>query len=355
MSGDPSLDELQLPEALPLPLPLPLPLLGVLQAHDRTGALVARVEVTKWPVTIGRALDASLVLDDAHVAPEHMRLDHAADGSVIVQMLDTVNGVVQHRRTRRRGESFTWAPGEELLLGRLKLSLRLAGEPLAAELPLSHFPWRTTGWTVALAAAVLGMMAGMAWLATTESSVLAQRLPGLLAASAASLAAWAGLWAMATRIFTGKLWFWRHVRIACATMLGSQAVQIVLHLLAFMFSLESLARFDLVLNVLAAAVGIFVHLTVIAPHHRRGFAGLVAGVALAGVALLLGTSWLQTGRLSGQLYMATVFPPGWRVAPAVPLPQFLDEAESIRKRLDKRLKDKDSEGDAPAADGDDEE
>jgi hypothetical protein len=144
------------------------------------------------------------------------------------------------------------------------------------------------------------------------------------------------------------------VRIACATMLGSQALQIVLHLLAFMFSLESLARFDLVINVLAAAVGIYVHLTVIAPHHRRGFAGLVAGVALAGVALLLGTSWLQTGRLSGQLYMATVFPPGWRVAPAVPLPQFLDEAESIRKRLDKRLKDKDND-DAPAADAEDEE
>jgi hypothetical protein len=347
VSGEPSLDALQLPEAPPL--------LGVLHAHDRGGALVARVEVTQWPVTIGRALDAGLVLDDAHVAPRHMRVDRAADGTVSVQMLDTVNGVVQHRRMRRRGETFTWAPGEELLLGRLKLSLRLVGEPLAPELPLSHFPWRTTGWTVALAACVLAMMAAMAWLATTESSVLAQRLPGLLAASAASLAAWAGLWALATRIFTGRLWFWRHVRIACATMLGSQALQVVLHLLAFMFSLESLARFDLLVNVLAAATGIFVHLTVIAPHHRRGFAALVAGVALAAMALLLGTSWLQTGRLSSQLYMATVFPPGWRLAPAVPLAQFLDEAQSIRKRLDKRLKDKDSEDEAPAADADDEE
>ncbi|MBC7436551.1 MAG: FHA domain-containing protein [Bdellovibrionales bacterium] len=350
MSGEPSLEALLMPPGIP-----DSRMLGVLQAHDRTGALVARAPVMQWPVTIGRALDADLVLDDAHVAPEHLRVDRAADGAVTVQMLDTVNGVVQHRRTWRRGEQFAWAPGEELLLGRLKLSLRLVGEPLAAELPLSHFPWRTTGWTVALAAAVLLMLGGMAWLANTESRALAQRLPGLLAASAASLAAWAGLWAMATRIFTGKLWFWRHVRIACATVLGSQALQSVLHLLAFMFSLESLARFDLLINVLAVAAGIFVHLTVIAPHHRRGFAALVAGVALVGAALLLGTSWLQTGRLSNQLYMATVFPPGWRVAPAVPLPQFLDEAQSIRKRLEKRLKDKDTEGDAPAADAEDEE
>ncbi len=327
------------------------PVLGLLQAHDRNGALVARVEVTHWPVTVGRSLASSLVLDDLHVAPDHLLINRGPDGSVGVRVMDTSNGVLQHQRLRRRGEDFGWARGEELVLGRLKLSLRLADEPLPAEQPLPHFPWRTTGWTLLLAAAVLALMGGMTWLATPESNVLGQRLPALLATTAGSFAVWAGLWALVTRLFTGRLWFWRHVRIACATLLASQVAETAAHLLAFVFSWESFARFDLLINVLAAAVGVYLHLRVIAPQRRRGLAGIVAGVALLGVAVLLSTSWLQTRRLSGQLYMATLFPPAWRLAPAVPVPQFLDEAQSIRKRLEKRLQDKRDEDNAADSDG----
>lgn len=324
------------------------PALGLLQAHDRNGALVASAEVTHWPVTVGRSLESTLVLDDLHVAPGHLLIDRKADGSVSVRVMDTSNGVLQRQRMRRRGEDFTWARGEELTLGRLKFSLRLADEPLAAEQPLPHFPWRTTAWTLLLVAGVLALMAGVTWLETPESNALGQRLPALLATVAGSMAVWAGLWALVTRIFTGRLWFWRHVRIACATLLASQVLETAAHLLAFVFSWESFARFDLLITVLAAAVGVFLHLRVIVPQHRRGLAVIVSGVALLGVAVLLSTSWLQTRRLSGQLYMATLFPPSWRVAPTVPVPQFLDEAQSIRKRLDKRLQDTRDENNAAA-------
>lgn len=341
------------------------PVLAVLQAHDRNGALVARAEVTQWPATVGRSLESTLVLDDLHVAPDHLRIDcgagvnasangsadGSADSGVRVRVMDTSNGVMQRLRLWRRGEEFSWRRGEELAIGRLKFSLRLADEPLPPEQPLPHFPWRTTGWTLLLATAVLALMGGMTWLVTPESNSLGQRLPTLLAGTAGSLAVWAGLWALVTRLFTGRLWFWRHVRIACATLLGAQALETVAHLLAFMFSWESLARFDLLINVLAAAAGVFLHLRVIAPQHRRGLAGIVAGVVLLGVAVLLSTSWLQTRRLSSQLYMATLFPPSWRIAPAVTVEQFLDEAQSIRNRLEKRLQDKRDE-DGAAADED---
>ena len=332
------------------------PVLGLLQAHDRTGALVARVEVTQWPVTVGRSLASTLVLDDLHVAPDHLLIDRSPDGgtggSIRVRVMDTSNGVLHHQHQRhrmcRRGEDFDWARGEDLAIGRLKLSLRLADEPLPAEQPLPHFPWRTTAWTLLLAAAVLALMGVITWLETPESNALGQRLPALLATTAGSFAVWAGLWALVTRLFTGRLWFWRHVRIACATLLASQALETAAHLLAFMFSWESLARFDLLITALSAAVGVFLHLRVIAPQHRRGLAGIVAGVTVLGVAVLLSTSWMQTRRLSGQLYMATLFPPAWRLAPAVPVPQFLDEAQSIRQRLEKRLQDKRDEDNATA-------
>ena len=325
-------------------------ILGLLQAHDRAGALVGRAALRYWPAIVGRAITAELVLDDPHLAPEHLRVDRVAengDGAagVTVQVLDTVNGVTQGNRLWRKGEQFDWKPGEDLHVGRLRISLRLADEPLPQELPTPNFPWHNTAWTLALAAAVVVLMGWMTWLLTPEVGALSQRLPALLAGTAGSLAVWSGLWALATRLFTGRLWFWRHMRIACATVLAAQGLETFAHLLAFALSWESLARFDLVVNVAVAAVGVFFHLIVVVPQSRRGMAAIVAGVALLGLAVTLGTSWLQTGRLSGPMYMSTVFPPSWRLARAVPVPQFLEEAQSIRKRLEKRLKDRNDEDD----------
>ncbi|MBW8721795.1 MAG: FHA domain-containing protein [Polaromonas sp.] len=322
-------------------------ILGLLQAADRNGALVATLDVRHWPVTVGRALTADLVLDDSHVAGEHLRIDRTAEGVVTVQVLDTVNGVALGRTRHERGTQFNWPDSEALTLGRLKLGLRLAEAPIAAEEPLPQFPWRSVAWTVLAVVGMLLLVVGQSWLTLTEPSQLARQLPGLIAAVAMGIAVWAGLWALATKLFTHHLQFWRHVRIACASGLAIQLVSMLAGLLAFMFSLETLARFEPQLVLLGAAVAIYLHLTVIVPQRRRGLAGLVAGVAVVGMVAMLGTNWLQNKRLSNKLYLSNIYPPSLRMAPAVPVAQFLDEAGAIRKRLDERLKDREPDADTP--------
>jgi hypothetical protein len=316
----------------------------VLQATDRHGALVARLAVTRWPVTVGRALTADLVLDDSHVAADHLRIDSTPEGEVVVQVLKTANGVALQGVKHGQGAQFNWPAGRVLTLGRLKLGLRMAHEPLPAEEPLPHFPWRMAAWTVLALAGMLALVLGQSWLSLREPSQLAQRLPGLLMVTAVGLAAWAGLWALATKLFTGRLHFWRHVRIACVSSIAVQLGITLAALLAFMFSLESLARFDNLLTLLGLAAAVYVHLTVMVAQRRRSLAAVVAGVALLGIATLLGSQWLQNQRLSNRLYMSAMFPPSLRVAPAVPVQQFLLEAGDIRRRLDDRLKDRESDG-----------
>ena len=104
------------------------------------------------------------------------------------------------------------------------------------------------------------------------------------------------------------------------------------------------------LSIPVIAAGVIMHLLVIAPQRRRSLVAMVAGVALLGVVAMMGANWLQNKRATNQLYLSALFPPGWRLAPTVPLDQFMREAASIRQRLDERLKDHDE--DAP---GDDEE
>lgn len=346
-AGAPRSEEAPVPTpATPLPSTR-APLLALLDVSERGGRLLAQRPITHWPVTIGRALSADLVVDDPHLAAEHLRIDHPAHGVPCVEVLDTANGIAVGRRRHQRGERFDWPVGEPLSLGRLHFTLRLAQSPVAPELPLPRFRWDLLGATVALLVAYLAVELGLISLDAAEPSAFARQLPASVLLLLGSLAAWSGLWALANKLFAHRLHFWRHLRIGCAGFLGARFAVGLANLLAFVFSWESLARFDTLVLVGVTALTVFVHLQVIAPQRRTLLALLLSGGLLVGVPAVLGTQWLQNKRLSSELHMASLFPPSWRVAPTVPVPEFISEAGMLRQRLDRRLKDAD---DSDAAD-----
>jgi len=315
------------------------PTLGLLEAFDRHGALLARAPVTRWPVTVGRALACDLVLDDPFVAPEHLRIDRpaGAPGGVQVELLETRNGARLQRRHFRQGERFDWPDGAPIELGRTHLALRLADAAIAEEQALPHFPWRTAVQTAVLLALVLAAALAASWLEARDAAKYLKSLPGMLLILLVVLGAWAGAWAAANKLFAGRLQFWRHVRIASAVYLAADAVQLASHFAAFAFSWELLARFAPMLPALVLAGGLHAHLAAILPRRRVGLAWMVAAAVAVGVPAWLGTQWLSNMRLSNTLYMSSLFPPSLRVAPAVPVDQFLQEAQALRGQLDRRL------------------
>lgn len=333
-------------------------ILGLLEAFDRNGALLVRMPVIRWPVVVGRALVSDLVLDDPHIAAGHLRIDRpavpaGAPGGITVEVLETRNGVTLGGKKHGAGDQFDWPDGSALEMGRVRLSLRLADAPTVAELPLPHFPWRRLGLTVAAVSAMLGLSVGVSWLQAADPGKFVPTGPMLLLVMLLALGVWAGLWAVANKVFAGQLQFWRHVRIACGTYLVSQLVTGLANLAAFAMSWESLARFDHLGDAVVTAGGIYLHLAALLPRRRAGLAiGMVALVALA-LPAWLGSQWLGNKRLSNELYMSSLFPPALRLAPAVPVPQFLQEAQALRERLAARLAD--SASDAASEDEDDSE
>lgn len=332
------------------------PSLGLLEAFDRTGALLARVPVTHWPMTVGRGLDCDLVLDDPFVAPMHLRigLPAGSHGMVDVQVLETLNGASLHRKHFAAGERFDWPDGAALEIGRTRVMLRLAGTQIADEQPLPQFPWRMVATTTVLLLLVLAASLALSWLDATDLSKYLKALPGALLGVVLGVGIWAGLWALANKVFAGRLQFWRHVRIACAIYLAGEAVQAVASLTAFAFSWESLSRFGYLLVLVVAACGICAHLAAVLPRRRVGITWAVVAVVALGIPAWLGSQWLDHMRLSSQLYMSSLFPPNVRMVPAVPVPQFLQEAQSLRGRLDRRMRNDDhADGSPDDDDGDD--
>lgn len=326
------------------------PLLGLIEATERHGSVLARLAVAGWPVTVGRDLGADLVLDDVHVAARHLRLLQSVPGALQVEVLDTRNGVMLGHRRYVRGDVFEWPAGQQLALGRLHLRLRLADTPVPEEQPLPRLLWQNGLSSLGAVALVLLLMLAQVWLKIGETQNLPQELPVVLSATLGILLVWSGVWALATKLFSGHAHFWRHVRIASLAFVAADLLELAAQVLAFVFSWENFSRFSFLVLVLAAAAGIYRHLLVAAPHARRSLAVGVVLILLLGLPAMLGTQWLKNRRLSNQLYMAQMFPPSWRLAKPVALPQFLEDAAGIEKRLAKRLQDKqDESGGEPAA------
>lgn len=318
-----------------------MPTLGLIEAFDRHGALLARAPVTRWPITVGRGLDCDLVLDDPFVAPVHLRIDRAVDAArlVHVQVLETHNGAGLQRKHFGKGEGFGWPDGTPLDIGRTRLSLRLADTAIAAEQALPRFPWRTVATTALLVALVVAAVLGSSWLEANDTSKYLKSLPGMLLSLMLALGIWSGLWAVTNKVFDGRLQFWRHARIASTIYLAVEALQLATSLIAFTFSWEALSRFAYVLMVLLLAGGLYAHLAAVLPRRRVGLAWTVGAMVVLGVPAWLGAQWLDRMRLSNELYMSSLFPPSLRVAPAIPVPMFLVLSESLRERLDRRLRD----------------
>ena len=80
------------PDLTPKHAQKPSQKLGIVEVLDRDGHVRLIVPVTSWPVTIGRALDCDVVLDDVHAAARHATVT-GADDSLTLTVGETINGV----------------------------------------------------------------------------------------------------------------------------------------------------------------------------------------------------------------------------------------------------------------------
>lgn len=309
--------------------------LAMIELLDRDGAVAHRVPVRRWPVTIGRAIDCDVVLDDPHAAPHHATIG-GPQTDVPAQLVvgDSVNGARLADGTHlSAGGRAPLAGGSEWQLGRTRLRLRLPGETLAPEQPLLQLPAERRR-LVAVGLALLGaLLAGEHWLGSDPGDPLAGYLPALLTLPIA-LGVWSFVWALGSKLFARQFDFFRHLQLALGVVLASMALDIVLPLAAYAGSWESLGRLG---GLIALALGctlLYGHLGLILPVRRRALAVGFAVMFVVGSALQLGLSQQRNGRWFAPLYLATLGPPSLRVAPALPPERFLDEARALRAPLE---------------------
>ena len=323
---------------------------ALIEFFDRDGRVARSVSVHHWPLTLGRALDNDVVLDDPHVAAHHATLQSDQQGRVMLIVGTSINGALIGSTRHAAGAQVVLpAAGDVLQMGAIKLRLRLPAEVLAPEQPLP-----TAAGSAQLTALVTGllmMLLALAghWLALDPGADTAAWLPVLVGVPLA-LAAWCGVWALVSKLFQHRFDFLGHLHIVLPWLLAIELAGALVPLLGAASASPWLWRLSAPLQALLAVLMLRAHLCHVLPVASRTVSLVLAGAALIGSAILLTLTLRATDRYSRPAYMSTLPMPALRLSGSSTPATLVQDMDSLAERLAQRVKqaraDEDGEGDS---------
>jgi len=252
--------------------------LALIEVFDFEGRYQHAVPVSQWPVTVGRALQCDVVLNDPHVAARHMTLEPfgggaGANAGLQVVVGQTRNGVritaPHHDQSLAAGGSAPLPAGGVCHIGRSSLRVRLAGEAVAEELAIDQPAGRLRTLLTVGACSALGLwLAGEQWLQNEPGAGWDKYVAPLLGTTV-GVVVWSALWGLAAKIFQRHFRFVPHLRVLLVFLLASMAVDVLLVLAAYALALPLLSHIRGWVEIAMVAGLLGAHVGLLQPGHQR--------------------------------------------------------------------------------------
>jgi len=313
--------------------------LTFVEVLGRGGDVLHRIPISGFPVTVGRAYDNDVILDDPYVAAHHLRIDLEADGSLRAVDLGSRNGLYAGS-SRKAVKEARLDPNVRMQIGHTRLRVRAKSFEVAAERPQIHWPW-LLDYRVLIAATValvaLELVEGYAAEHERFDTVKLVFPPLMFVAGGF---VWAGLWALFGKILTGRANFIGHASIALVGLLAIEAADVLGGYLAFALSMSAMEPAAVIVTGLILATMLYAHLCLVSRYAPRYLAAAAGGVAT----LVLGSAWAfvylqQSNDLGAMPYLTQLKAPVFRLAPAKSPEDFLARARGLEAELDTLLRD----------------
>lgn len=307
-----------------------------------TGIVRLRRPLAEDALTVGRGYANDIIVDDPYVDAHHARLRRDETGTLVLEDLGSVNGLVAGDGSRQ--SRVVVRADTTVRIGRTSLQFRDAGAPLPPALPLplpigGFLPvprWaRGIGGLLGVTALATGVVVVAVWLGDygkeTGTSVVGAGL-GFLAIAAV----WAGIWAIAGRVVIHRFRFLAHLAVTSVITLAVVAYSTAAGWGVFLFPDSPLATplgVTVLLVLVAALVSAHLGLASRLSRRRRW----TAGVVTSGVLLLIGltVTWADEGQFSDvPTFAATIEP--WPVAwlPTVRVEKAVELEHDLRVKVD---------------------
>ena len=236
---------------------------GILEVLDRGGKVVQRIEVDQTNLTIGRAYDSDIILDDPYVCPEHVSVLLQGD-KLVVEDLDSINGISQNKY-HFKGEKLELFSNDTFRIGHTTLRFRSANLPLHStkiDRHIRHSFWTLKNPFLVISAFIvlLGFIIMEAIFSQTEETenvkILAEAIP-----AAMTIVGWAGLWALFGKLMIDRMSFFTHLGIFSVANVGFYLTSIVFGYLFYAFGFDSAYSTAFMIAVVAIVIWmLFTHL-----------------------------------------------------------------------------------------------
>jgi hypothetical protein len=298
---------------------------------SRHGEVAVRERIDAPEARIGRAFDNDVVIDDAHVAPHHLRIYRGEDGELVAEDLGTLNGLFpEHGAKPVATLSLAKEPG--IRIGRTTLRVHDSAHPVPAEKLLTP-PRAHARWAAGLGISLLVALATLQWLSlTAEASASAMLLP--LLGLVTVLVLWTSLWAMLSRLFFGQARFSLQLRIAITACIALLVWNELAETFSFSFAWRDMAEYAGLGAWAVLAAACYAHLRAIGTRRMRAAMGLVVALLGAGAAVqYLGAN--EARKLLGQrATLGELRPPQFRLVPLASADAFFKKAEGAKLSVD---------------------
>ena len=317
---------------------------ALIELLDRHDDVIARFRIGAEPLSIGRALDCDIVLDDPYTAPTHGHLHLTAEGWTLA-LGDSLNGAWHDGLQLPASSQHKLPPSSELEFGQTRLRLRHPQEVLAPEIPLPKEAHLRQSWkrflpsptALLLVALVTLWQMGSVWVESPPDAPWSGYFDELLATMGAALA-WSGLWSLLSQLFRRDMPFWKHLQAGLIAYLVVRVAGQALGWLAYSVSMPALAHLTSWVTTMGAFLAAWFCAKRIWPKRKNR-------VALTLAVLMLLVIVPQTIKLHADqhrwlqpLYMTTLAPPSLRLAQPVNSQTFLQGLSTLEPALIKAAK-----------------
>lgn len=310
--------------------------LALIEQLERDGRVLRCVDVHAWPLTIGRALDNDLVIDDPHLAPQHALLALDDAGQLQLRALPSRNGLRLDGRVVQ-GSAPVPAGGALLQLGVTRLRLRLAGETLAPERLLPGGADAGSAGPVLMALAIAAQLLAAHALALDPGAPYTAWLP-IIVGLPLAVVAWCAVWALMSKLFQHRFDFGGHLRTLLPWLLALTLADLLWPQVCAALGTPRLWQLGGPLQAMLVALLVRGHLVHVLPQRPRVVSAVVAGLFFGGMALSAALVFRQTDSLAPAPYMSTLPLPGLRLGGTVPVATLMQDLGPLAAKLAQRAK-----------------
>jgi hypothetical protein len=302
---------------------------------DHHGDVQTRYKLSSLPIRIGRAYHNDIILDDPHTAAEHAVIETNDAGTLIMRDLGSHNGI--HLKNKRL-TFFTINSDDVYRLGHTQVRVRTHDYIVATE-NTTAMSRRAEGWPFALLCIfIISLLSlGTTWLGDIDESKSTVYITSLCTWIGIA-AAWAGLWALANRVFGGSTYFIRHLFTLSVGLAVLFVWDYLSAFLAYGLSWESMTRYGSHLEIAIMTTVVYFHLRQVAPRKHKRLQIICALLALSSSGLILLKNYQRTSQYTDELYMHSILPPAVRISRNHSLNEFNDAVEKLKLKIDEERK-----------------